>query len=316
MIDTPLVSVGLPVYNGERFLRGCLDSLLAQTHANYEIIISDNASTDTTPCIIESYAARDERIRVVRAKRNLGSHWNHNHVRELARGEYFRWAGADDLIAPRFLEACVTALQETPTAVLAFPLSIVIDESDAPIARTQNRLPLDSPNPVVRFRSLLRSLDATQNAFYGLLRRRYIDCARPLGPFIANDRCLLTELALMGPFVQVEEFLMYRRKHRENTTRNVGQEQRLLTPTDARSFRAREWTVLRKNLAAAARARVNAGTKLGLLRAMSTWVVNERGEFLGECRELASQTVRRMRGRRWSQRTLGDESDVIPSIHV
>src|SRR5262249_44963466 len=129
--DSPLVSIGLPVYNGERFLGTCLDSLLAQTYANLEIVISDNASTDGTPALCEEYAARDPRIRFVRSDRNRGAAWNHNQVASMARGVYFRWCGADDALDPRFIEACVATLESQRDAVLAFPLSIVIDETGA-----------------------------------------------------------------------------------------------------------------------------------------------------------------------------------------
>ena len=295
MSRTPLVSVGLPVYNGERYLGACLASLLAQTHANYEIIVSDNASTDGTVSILEAFAAREPRIRVLRAERNRGTAWNHERVRELARGEYFRWCGADDIIAPRCLEACVAALEEAPGAVLAFPLSIVIDESGAEVDRTRALLPLDSPDPVVRFQSLLRALPATQNAFYGLIRRRCLQRARPMRAFMANDRCLLAELALMGPFVQVREFLIYRRKHTENTVRSVRDEHRLLTPHNVEPHRMREWGVLRKNLSAAARAPVGTTTRVALLGALSGWCLSQRAELIQECKDLTVHTVRRVR---------------------
>ena len=106
-----LVSIGLPVFNGERFLRASLDSIVTQTYGATEIIIADNASTDSSVAICEEYAARDPRIRLLRGEVNRGAAWNHNRVLQEAQGEYFKWGAADDVMAPRFLECCVAALE-------------------------------------------------------------------------------------------------------------------------------------------------------------------------------------------------------------
>src|SRR5688572_10868700 len=98
----PRVSIGLPVYNGENYLAEAIDSILAQTFEDFELIISDNASTDRTQEICEAYAAKDGRIRYYRSEVNKGSAWNFNRVFELARGEYFKWAAHDDYIAPEY----------------------------------------------------------------------------------------------------------------------------------------------------------------------------------------------------------------------
>src|SRR3989442_1198286 len=101
MIDNkPLVSIGLPIYNGERYLRQALDSLLSQAYENFELIVSDNASDDATPEICAAYAARDARIKYFRAPTNMGAVWNFNRVFELAGGEFFMWAAHDDLWHP------------------------------------------------------------------------------------------------------------------------------------------------------------------------------------------------------------------------
>src|SRR5438132_13873019 len=91
------VSIGMPVYNGERYLSGALDSLLSQTLADFDLIISDNASTDATESICRSYAAHDSRIRYFRNENNLGAAANFNRAFELCGGEFFRWAAHDDL---------------------------------------------------------------------------------------------------------------------------------------------------------------------------------------------------------------------------
>src|SRR3972149_8539793 len=92
----PRVSVGLPVFNGEQFLRQALDSVLAQTYPGFELIISDNASTDRTQDICEAYATRDKRIQYYRQSKNVGGGRNYNFVFEVSNGEYFKWLAHDD----------------------------------------------------------------------------------------------------------------------------------------------------------------------------------------------------------------------------
>jgi glycosyltransferase involved in cell wall biosynthesis len=117
---TPRVSIGLPVYNGENYLAETLDSILAQTFTDFEVIISDNASTDRTETICRQYAAQDRRIRYLRNTSNLGAAKNYNRVFELSQGEYFKWNGHDDPLAPVFLERCVAVLDRHPGVVLCF----------------------------------------------------------------------------------------------------------------------------------------------------------------------------------------------------
>ena len=117
---TPRVSIGLPVYNGERFLARAIDSLLAQDFVDFELVISDNASTDGTGEISRDYAARDPRIRYHRNERNIGAVGNFNRTLDLASGEYFKWAAHDDWCAPQFLGRCVEVLDDDPSTVLCF----------------------------------------------------------------------------------------------------------------------------------------------------------------------------------------------------
>ena len=95
---TPRLSLGLPVYNGERFLPACLDAIFSQTWDNFEVIACDNASTDGTAAILAEYTARDARLRVHRADVNRGAAANFNWAFELARGELFKWCAADDVL--------------------------------------------------------------------------------------------------------------------------------------------------------------------------------------------------------------------------
>src|SRR5437879_11722269 len=117
----PRVSVGVPVYNGERYLAETLDSLLGQTYEDFELIICDNGSTDRTPEIAQSYGARDHRVRCVRNDRNLGAARSYRRTFELSAGEHLRWAAAEDLGPPEAPRVCVGGIAGEPEVVLDYP---------------------------------------------------------------------------------------------------------------------------------------------------------------------------------------------------
>lgn len=133
------LSIGLPVYNGERYLAESLDALLGQTYKDFELIISDNASTDGTAGICREYARQDPRIRYVRQTKNIGAAPNHNFVLSEAKGELFKWAAADDLYARDLLERCIAALDEHPDFVLADSWTAAISDSGTSSKRCPTR---------------------------------------------------------------------------------------------------------------------------------------------------------------------------------
>jgi glycosyltransferase involved in cell wall biosynthesis len=216
--SAPTVTVALPVYNGETYLAEALDGLLGQTYTDFELVISDNASTDGTAEICRRYAERDPRIRYVRQPANVGAVPNHNLLLPLARGRYFKWVGHDDLYEPRLLERVVEAIEAHPEAVLVNVWDGVVDEEGH---RTVVRYPLDTanPSPHLRFRSVLRANGG--NDFYGLFRTASLRRVRPLGSYLHSDRAYMGELTMNGPFHQVPEVLFYRREH-ENRTSHAG----------------------------------------------------------------------------------------------
>src|SRR5581483_2124327 len=148
---SPKVSIGLPVFNGERYLAETIQSILAQTFSDFELIISDNASTDRTEDICRSFAAVDGRIRYVRNKHNIGAVGNYNNVQRLARGAYFRWANYDDLIAPNMVARCVEVLDNEPTVILAYTKSQLIDQDGVVLSTYTDRLNLRFCRPSDRF---------------------------------------------------------------------------------------------------------------------------------------------------------------------
>jgi len=277
------VTIGLPVFNGQRYLRACLDSIQAQSFTDFELIVSDNASSDETPDIVVEYAQRDPRIRFERSLKNQGAAWNHRRVLGLARSRYFKWCGADDICHPQFLERCVDALDQTPEAVLAYPKAVIIDDKGETVTRTSEHLPLDSADEVQRFAALMSAVSITHNPFYGVIRRDALERARPMGAYLAGDRCLMAELSLFGPFVEVPEYLMYRRTHAGNQ-RNHVELQRFFHPATPDTFRARELRVLCEHVGAVARAPVSLPTKLRLWGRVASWAVRQRVDLASEAR--------------------------------
>ena len=214
----PLVGLGLPVYNGENYLREALDSLLAQTWTDWGLVLSDNGSTDGTPAICREYAARDGRIRYLRVERNRGASWNFNRVFQLSNSPLFRWTAHDDICAPTLLESCVAAMRSRPEVVLCHPRTRIIGPRGEAIADYLTHLRTASPEAAVRFHDCL-CVDHACFPIFGLIRSDILRLTPLLGDYTGSDRNLLAELALYGPFHEVQDFLFLRRDHPGTSTR-------------------------------------------------------------------------------------------------
>ncbi|WP_073071427.1 glycosyltransferase family 2 protein [Phormidesmis priestleyi] len=216
--NRPRVSVGMPVYNGENYIREALDSILAQTFQNFELVISDNASTDATDEICKEYLAKDERIRYYRTPRNMGATWNQNQVFKLSQGEYFKLAAHDDICAPEFLEKCVEALDQDSSVVLAYPWTKNIDQNGEVTGEydLDGKLKLGSSRPPVRFRSMHRAFMCYP--IFGVIRSAALKQTPLLGSFGHADGALLSRLTLMGRFHEVPQHLFLNRRHPEQST--------------------------------------------------------------------------------------------------
>jgi len=217
MNAVPRLTVGLPVYNGANYLAESLDALLGQTYGDFELIISDNASTDGTPDICQRYEKQDSRVRYVRQPRNVGLAPNHNFVVDHARGEYFKWASNDDLYARDLLERCVDALDKYPQVVLAHSWTAMIDGSGAVMKAVEYPLATASPQAPGRFRSLL--FDSGGDDDGGVIRTEVLRRTAMKDSYHHSDRTIIAELALYGPFYQVPDWLYFRRDHPERAER-------------------------------------------------------------------------------------------------
>lgn len=206
-----LVSIGLPVYNGAQYLPHTLDALLAQSYHNFELIISDNASTDDTPRICQEYAARDRRIAYYRNDTNLGALGNFDRVRDLATGEYFMWAADHDNWEPEFISRCVELLDSDLSVVLCTSEAWWIDSNGELLELIPTHIDTRGLDKVSRFQVTIWSLDNCY-PIYGLIRLSALKRAGKQLQGFAPDILLLTELSILGAFACIPERLFYLRR--------------------------------------------------------------------------------------------------------
>ena len=213
MAKTPLVSIGLPVFNGQMFIRQAIDSILNQDFQDFELIISDNASTDDTSLICQEYAARDRRVRYYRNEANIGAAPNHNRVFELASAQYFKWTAHDDENHPELIRRCVDARDRAPdSVVLAYPQAELINEMGEVTGQYLVSIASDSPRPHLRLQKLLTCL-VLGTPMYGVVRSAALKKTRLHGSFISADFVMLAELAMLGEIVEIPDALLRKRIH-------------------------------------------------------------------------------------------------------
>jgi glycosyltransferase involved in cell wall biosynthesis len=266
---SPLVSIGMPVYNGERYLAGTLDAMLVQDVEDFELIISDNASEDATAEIAKAYAERDQRIRYYRNEHNVGLTRNFNRVFELSRGKYFKWTAHDDWHPEHALRACATALEADPSAVVCASGVAIMDEDGDVFAEWHPSVDLRSPPAHLRFHRLIWSLDETHPLF-AVLRADALRRTPLLRTYLGSDRVMLAQLALMGPILQLPEILHYYRQPRLRPGKRpaAGGGARpsvILDPANQHRLPLRTWRLCYEHLRLVSRTRMEPGHKLWLL---------------------------------------------------
>jgi len=202
----------MPVYNGESTIRRALDSLLAQTLPDFEVVVSDNASTDRTETICGEYAARDPRVRYYRNPTNLGQIANFNRVFELSRGEYFRWVGCNDWWSPYYAERCAAALDAHPEAIMASCFHEYHGDDGRVWYEEYHGPRVTSPQAHKRFIRMLWFFRASRYFFdpiYSMHRRKTLEKTALLRMMLGADYVLAAELSLLGPAVHVPEKLVF-----------------------------------------------------------------------------------------------------------
>ncbi|MEM9562777.1 MAG: glycosyltransferase family 2 protein [Actinomycetota bacterium] len=215
----PTVTVGLPVYNGERFLERSLRSVLDQTWTDLEVVVSDNGSTDRSLEIVREVAAGDPRVTIVASDTNRGAAWNYNNTLANARGRYFRWHADDDWFEPTLITKLVEALDGDDGAVVAHSWTRFVDDDGATTREFPDDLGVDSPEANERLARAVVNLTFC-NPVFGLIRTDVLQRTAKIASFPGSDATLLYELAINGRFAVVPELLYNRRPGNSIKTNN------------------------------------------------------------------------------------------------
>jgi glycosyltransferase involved in cell wall biosynthesis len=318
----PSISVGLPVYNGEEYLERAITSLLQQSFRDFELIISDNCSSDGTERICRQFAVRDERVRYFRNDQNIGAAANFNKAFQLSRGPYFAWANHDDLWGEDYLERCLEAVGKSPDAVLAYTRSMMIDATGRQMVPLFHNLGLDRGTASARlhrFHDYILEFDRSgtwdENVgeglwipVYGLMRRDLLEKTGLIGSYISSDTVLLEELLMFGRFVEVDEVLFYKRDHPGRSMRaSEAYDSRIVWFT-GRNHTARflfpMWRVFGGRLAAVMRSPLPGHQRLACIAEMISYYLRSRHEGRTLIREILINLRRLIGGKTHSGKAI------------
>lgn len=263
------LSVGMPAFNAEKTIESAIDCLLQQTYTDYELIVSDNASTDSTWSIIDRYARRDPRVIGIRQRLNIGANGNYSAVVDAARGRYFKWASSNDWCAPTFLERCITYLESRPDVVLVAPRTRLFKEDPGDATDYDGDIVFDDPTALMRFIKVSQSLKLN-NVLNGVARTDVLRRTRLIEHYPGADVVLVGHLALLGKITLVDDYLFYRRMDRATATRlmDPGAVHRHHYPSSTLRSLFPAW----RRAAGWARAATNAGLSMGDTARALAWV--------------------------------------------
>jgi glycosyltransferase involved in cell wall biosynthesis len=272
----PRVTIGVPVYNAASMLRTALDSLLAQSYSAFELIISDNASTDDTEQLCREYAQRDPRIRYIRHSINRGGPWNFNHVFEVSNTEYFKWAAHDDVCHPTYLARCIEVLDRDSEVAWCHTFSRHIDVEgnlllgpDTPVVSYINgcqgrdedglvRWTRADDRPADRFCAVLLGRGGCLDS-YGVIRSDVLRKTPLYLPYFGSEKVLMAELGLWGRYHEIPEVLFFARIHPDaaGNQKTAELQQQFVNPLARNSARLARWKVLREYRAAVRRSKIS-----------------------------------------------------------
>jgi len=287
--DRPKLSLGIPVYNGARYLPELFECLGNQTFTDFEAIISDNASTDGSEEICRQVAASDPRFSYLRNPHNVGAAPNFNLVFEQAAGQYFKWAAHDDLLAPTYLERCVAVLDEDPSVSVCHADIQVVDAErqplhyDADLGRYMDadgspafvREPpglAGGSDAATRFDDVLHKKELCAEIF-GVIRADLLRRTSLHGSYYGSDKVLLAELALLGRIESVREPLFIKRFHKD-TSFYLTTRQRAAWIDPAVSYRVPQLQVLKGYIRALSLVRLTPAQRARCLGSIARKVLN------------------------------------------
>lgn len=289
------MSIGLPVYNGEAYLEKSIQSLLAQTHRDFELVISDNHSSDRTHEICKSFARADRRVRYVRNPENLGAAENYNRVFRESSGRFFKWAAHDDLCAPEFLARCVAVLEADSSVVLCYPRTSFIDGQGNVTGLYEETDDFTSERPSARLHTWLFGRSGPWcNAVFGVVRSDVLRRTPLIGKYISSDVILLGELLMRGPAVRIPEMLFYRRDHAGRSVKaHPGEDERAawFDAASAGKTHLPAWRWLRGYASAVRRVPMSVSEKRRCGTLVARWALMYRGKLKDELRRAVEKKL-------------------------
>jgi glycosyltransferase involved in cell wall biosynthesis len=283
--SSPAISIGLPVYNGARYLPRAIESLLSQTFRDVELIISDNASTDDTKQICSAFQRQDPRIRYFRQPVNIGAPRNWNFVVMQARAPFFKWASANDYCAPTLLSQCFDVLTQHPAVVLCYSRTTLIDEFDNTIQAYDRDFAVLDDRPSDRYKHIRRSL-ALNNAQMGLIRVDALTRTHLEGTYPGSDLVLMAELALLGRFWLLDDALFCRRLTKDSASRFLSETElnHFIDPQARPSGNSHSWRLHRDFVGVVMRSPLSLPEKLRCLRLAARRAYWDRRDLWSEIR--------------------------------
>jgi glycosyltransferase involved in cell wall biosynthesis len=289
------VTVGMPVYNGDNYLAETLDSILAQTYQNFEVVISDNGSTDGTERICRDYVAKDPRFKYHRSEVNLGVSRNFKRTVGLSSGDYFMFLAHDDKLAPEFLTQCVAVLDADPEVALCYPKAIEIDTQGNPLYKKEQPLDAASSKPHLRFRQMIR-MDHNCETLFGLIRANVLKKTVIHADLPDGDRVMLAEVSLYGKYYRVPDYLFL---HREHPVRSINlyptrfERMALLEPQRAGEFVLPHYAEFAEYLRCIGRAPLSFGERVACYGEMLRWVLDNNKRLRGDVIYVCKRWVKR-----------------------
>ena len=199
------------MYNGELYISQAIESLLAQTYTNFELIICDNASTDSTVALCQKFARQDDRVTVIESHRNRGQVANFLKAFDAGKGKYFAWAGDHDIWHPEWAEVLVDSLEHNPGVVLAYPQTVAISPDGVEIPDNFANFETLGLSKRARIDAVCRRMIGAGNKIFGMFRSEALRRTSVYPKFSGPDRLLLMELSAQGAFKQIDHRLWYRR---------------------------------------------------------------------------------------------------------
>lgn len=281
--NKPRVSIGMPLYNREKYVGAAIDAHLKQTYEDFELIIADNASTDRSPEICRAYAAADPRVKYHRNSKNLGATGNYRRCFELSTGEYFRWTPSDDFVSPNLLQRAVEVLDTDPSIMVAYGRTILVDALGTPLSDFDERLHLMDDRPSQRWKGVQRNL-RMGNLHYGLTRAAKLHRTGLLRNYSGGDFPLIAEMSLYGKFYEISDAFFYRRIH-EGASSALPTLKDVMTffdPRNPHDFFARTWVHLAANWWSVTRSPINLLEKARIYAYMARQVVWNRQALTSE----------------------------------